>query len=243
MTTVRPKTIYPETWTALTTGADEIDKKLGGGIPLASLTLIEGQSDAGKSVLCQHLAHGSLETGLRVVYYTTENTVRSLLKQMASLGMDVTDFFLMDRLRIHALSVASDETDAAAVAQAILQHMARLPKEFDVVIVDSITSLVTHTDQTKVIDLFAASKGLADQGKTIVLVAHTHAFDEGLLIRLRSLCDAHLRLRLETVGERLVKVLEVAKVRNAERNTGNIVNFDVEPGLGMHIIPISKAKA
>ena len=53
----------------------------------------------------------------------------------------------------------------------------------------------------------------------------------------------HLKLRLEEVGERLVKVLEVSKVRNAERTTGNIISFDVEPGMGMRIIPITKAKA
>ena len=41
-------------------------------------------------------------------------------------------------------------------------------------------------------------------------------------------------------GHLLVKVLEVAKVRGAEMITGNIVSFDVEPGLGMRIIPISK---
>ena len=36
------------------------------------------------------------------------------------------------------------------------------------------------------------------------------------------------------------QVLEVAKVRGAEMSTGNIVSFDVEPMLGMRIIPISK---
>ena len=69
------------------------------------------------------------------------------------------------------------------------------------------------------------------------------SFDEGMLIRVRSLCDAHVRLRLEEVGERLVKIMEVSKVRNAERSTGNIISFDVEPGMGMKIIPITKAKA
>jgi flagellar protein FlaH len=56
------------------------------------------------------------------------------------------------------------------------------------------------------------------------------------------MCDAHLRLRIEEMGDRLMKVLEVAKVRGADKNTGNIVSFDVEPGWGMRIIPISKAK-
>ena len=37
-----------------------LDQKLGGGIPPGSLSLIEGESSAGKSVLCQHLAYSSL---------------------------------------------------------------------------------------------------------------------------------------------------------------------------------------
>jgi flagellar protein FlaH len=45
------------------------------------------------------------------------------------------------------------------------------------------------------------------------------------------------------VGEQLIKVLQVAKIRGAEKTTGNIVSFDVEPGLGMRIVPITKAKA
>ena len=57
------------------------------------------------------------------------------------------------------------------------------------------------------------------------------------------MCDAHLRLRIEEIGNQLVKSLEVAKVRGADRTTGNIVAFDVEPGMGMRIIPITKAKA
>ena len=39
----------------ISTGHPEIDKKLGGGLPIGSLTLIEGQSDAGKSVGCMAL--------------------------------------------------------------------------------------------------------------------------------------------------------------------------------------------
>jgi len=39
----------------LSTGHPEIDKKLGGGIPMGSLILVEGESDAGKSVLCQQI--------------------------------------------------------------------------------------------------------------------------------------------------------------------------------------------
>ncbi len=76
-----------------------------------------------------------------------------------------------------------------------------------------------------------------------MVTMHSYASNEQLLTRLRSICDAHLRLRVEEVGSQLVKVLEVAKVRGATKTTGNIISFDVEPNLGMRIIPITKAKA
>jgi flagellar protein FlaH len=44
----------------LSSGNSEIDKKLGEGIPLGSLTLIEGENDTGKSVLCQQFIYGGL---------------------------------------------------------------------------------------------------------------------------------------------------------------------------------------
>lgn len=49
-----------------------LDGKLGGGIPLGSLTLIEGASAAGKSVLCQHFAYAALMKQSSVAYFTFE---------------------------------------------------------------------------------------------------------------------------------------------------------------------------
>jgi flagellar protein FlaH len=63
------------------------------------------------------------------------------------------------------------------------------------------------------------------------------------MVRLGSMCDAHLRLRIETMGSKIIKILEVCKVRGAEMTTGNIVSFDVEPGWGIKVIPYSKARA
>ena len=228
----------------VSTGSGEIDKKLGGGIPIGSLVLLEGQSDAGKSVVSQHLTRGALTARMSTAYYTTENTVKSLMSQMASLNLDVTDYFLCDRLRVYPLEISNvKESEASRAFQLLIDHFDSLPVRFKVAVVDSLTGLVTHSEDRSVIDFFASCKRLCDQGRTIIAVVHSYAFEERLLIRIRSLCDAHLVLRMEQVGERLVKIMEVAKVRNADQSTGNIISFDVEPGMGMKIIPISKAKA
>ena len=227
----------------ITTGSTEIDKKLGGGIPVGSLVLLEGQSDAGKSVLTQHFTHSTLRDKISVAFYTTENTVKSLLSQMNSLNLDVTDYFLCDRLRIYPIEMTGGNDDTSVAFEDLKRHFDNLPPRFELIIFDSLTGMVAHAEDRGLIDFFAGCKKLCDLGRTIVPIVHSYAFADQMLIRVRSLCDAHLVMKIDQMGDRLVKSMEVAKVRNADQSTGNIISFDVEPGIGMKIIPISKAKA
>lgn len=236
-------TVNGDRLTSITTGSGEVDKKLGGGIPVGSLTLIEGQSGAGKSVLTQQLTSGALISGVKVAYFTTENTVKSLIDQTASLGMEMTDYYLMDRLRIMPVPLLAGDSPPEAMGNALIDIVHDLPPLFSAVMIDSVTNLIVRGSEAQVIEFFSKCKTECDRGRTIFLIAHAHAFNEQFLTRVRSLCDAHLSLKTEAVGETLMKIMEVAKVRGAQKTTGNIVSFDVEPGLGMNIIPVSKAKA
>ncbi len=225
------------------TGVREVDNKLGGGIPLGSLGLIEGHPDAGKSVLSQHLTYGALTLGQTcVAYYTTENTVKSLIEQMNSLSLSALDYLLTDRLRVYPLSLRARLKNTRKPFQCLVEHFMELPERFQVIVVDSLTVLVTHSNPVPLIDFFWACKDLCNAGRSVLLVTHSHAFDVEVLSRISSLCDAHLRLRLEQVGDRFVKIMEVLKVRGAERPTGEIVSFEIEPRVGMRIIPLAKAR-
>lgn len=225
----------------ISTGNGEVDKRIGGGLPRQSLTLVEGQSDAGKSVLVQHLCWGGVTAEEHVTVYTTENTVKSLMRQMDSLGMDLSDYYLLGRMRVLPVHLRSDGPSSGEALQLLYRHMEEA--ETSVIVVDSLTGMLVKASDEEVLDFFAGCKRLCDQGKTIIVCVHSYAFEQHILVRVRSLCDAHLHLRIEQVGEQLVKVLEVAKVRGAERTTGNIVSFDVEPGLGIRLIPVTRAKA
>lgn len=48
----------------VSTGNSELDKKIADGLPLQSLTLIEGENDTGKSVLTQQIMWGAMKQGL-----------------------------------------------------------------------------------------------------------------------------------------------------------------------------------
>ena len=227
----------------ISTGVPEVDEKLGGGIPVGSLCLIEGHSDAGKSVLCQHLTYGTLSSGqASVVYYTTENSVRSLINQMDSLSLNALDHFLADHFRIYPLTFRAYLYDGQKPFAVLTHHFSRLPERFKLIIVDSITLLVSHSNPVSIIDFFSQCKSLCEEDRSIILVAHSYAFEEDMLSRTRSLCDARFRLKLEQIGDRMVKIMEVLKVRGADRPTGDIVSFDIEPKLGMRIIPLAKAR-
>jgi len=227
----------------ISTGHPEIDKKLGGGIPIGSLILIEGESDAGKSVLCQQILWGSLFDNYKVLLFTSENTVRSLVVQMDSLGMDILDHLLMGWLKLYAMKLSKVRLTAAYDTLQIILETIELHKDFDLIIIDSLTPIVSQTGGEEALAYFERCKALCDRGKTIVNVTHTYAFDHDFLIRVCSACDAHFRLLIDKVGDKLVKTLEVAKIRGANLTTGNVLTFDVEPGIGMKIMPISKAKA
>ena len=227
----------------VSTGSTEIDKKMGGGIPEGSLILIEGSSNAGKSVVTQQLIHGALNGGFRCVLYTTENTSRSLFRQMASLSLDVTDFYLLGALNVYPVPAAMSPDAANVAFQKMLRHLAQLQGRFDVVFIDALTSFVSQVPESQTLTFLTSVKEYVDQNMTIFFTMHSHAFEEAMFMRIRSLCDAHLRLRTEEMRDQVMKVLEVAKVRGAEKTTGNIISFDVEPGLGMRIIPVSSAKA
>ena len=220
-----------------------LDEKLGGGIPVGSMTLIEGASSAGKSVLCQHLMYGALKDDHRVACFTSENNTRGLVSQMKSIGMDVSGHLRTNNLLVFPLDEPAIGDDPAALLASAASKMARVPKQQRVVFVDSITNLASISEDSAVIGFFSACKQLCNRGKTVIVVVHSFAFDEKMLIRLRSLCDAHLRLTVENVGAKQVRVLEVSKVLGADHSTGNLISFEVEPSLGMKIIPVSKAKA
>ena len=59
-------------------------------------------------------------------------------------------------------------------------------------------------------------------------------------VRIRSISDAHLNMKKALVRDKYVK--EVIKVHGAGKTPGNLVRFEVHPGYGMKIIPMSFAR-
>ena len=227
----------------LSTGNMEIDKRMANGLPLHSLNLIEGANDTGKSVLTQQIVWGGLNQGFTFSLYTTENTVKSLMSQMESLALDISDRFAWGYLKIYPIHVEGVKMNAGLTKdflKRLMDHI-KLSKD-DVIVVDSFTVFTISSSQEDIFNFFAECKSECDGGKTILITLHQYAFDEDTLIRIRSIADGHIKLKVETVGDRNVNMMEVSKIRGASKASGNVVSFEVQPGYGMKIIPFSSAQ-
>jgi flagellar protein FlaH len=235
---------------ASTTGVREIALALGGGIREGSLVLIEGEAKAGKSVLSQYIAYGVLSSkDSAVAYYTADSSVEQLIAQMDSLSLYINKDFVTDRLRIYSLE-SEDVYHAEKSLQLIVGHISRLPTRFRLVMVDSTTPLMERVETVVKMDFLQACRELCEQQhRSIVLVVDSHVFERKTLLRAYAMSDYYLKLRsddmmLDTgqMDTRVIKILEVTKLRGAERLGQEAIKFEIKPRVGIQILPFVKVR-
>ena len=150
-------TIDQKTLKFISTGSIEMDRKLGGGIPHGTLMLVEGIESSGKSTLVQQLVWSSLKDGELGTLYITEQTIQSLLRQMDSLGLNIRDYFLMNRVQIYPVFVPTGSIDPARLFSELFDHIER-EDSARVIVVDSLTTLVPHVGGTQIQEFFSKCK-------------------------------------------------------------------------------------
>ncbi|MCX7991407.1 MAG: DNA repair protein RadA [Proteobacteria bacterium] len=79
----------------ITTGLNEFDRVLGGGIVPASLTLIGGEPGVGKSTILTQVSNKISENKRKVLYVTAEESTGQLKLRAERLGALSKDFFLI----------------------------------------------------------------------------------------------------------------------------------------------------
>lgn len=231
---------------AVMLGSAELDRIVG-GVPIPSLNLIEGENDSGKSVFVQQLASGALAQGLKVRYVTTETTVKSLVQQMDSLGFNTTPYFVKGVFAvtaIHVKGISWDESVAKNFLHVILSFV-KNRGDADVVVMDSLTYIATHTPTTDLLSFLSELRNYVDiRGRLVAITLHPFAFEKELLIRIRSVCDGHVNFSIKILpSKEIARSLEITKLKGADRAQDNAACFKVEPGVGIRVLPFSAVKA
>ncbi|MBM3943782.1 MAG: hypothetical protein FJ316_12915 [SAR202 cluster bacterium] len=224
------------------TGRPDIDQPLGGGISWGSLVLVEGAHATGKTVLGQHLAWDALRQGAAVAYYSAEDPSPSLLSRSAALGLDMLDYFLLDRLRIYPLRRDNTAPPQEALDQ-LLRHISNLPSEFRLVVVDSLGGVTPRLPRAALAQLLAQCLQLCADGRIVALSPAPNPALRDLLWPLPADC-VWLRLSLATVtAGKVFRRLEMAQPGQHPEWLPPSVIFDVEPNLGIRVVPLRQCQA
>jgi len=224
----------------------ELDRRIG-GIPLPSLTLIEGPNNSGKSVIVQQLSWSALNSGYNVVYITSEETPKGLISHMEELSWKVLDYYLIGQFRITALHIRGIKWNSEVSRFYLLglqNFINRLIEKYKIFVIDSLTYLITYAIEQDILEFFSELRNLVDlKDATFFVTIHPYAVEEDMLIRIRSISDGHFLLSIKHFHNRNVMVLNVAKLRGASRTSDSIVSFDVDPVMGIKVLPFSFARA
>jgi flagellar protein FlaH len=220
------------------TGNEELDRRIS-GVPHPSSIIIEGEHGVGKTVFAGQIAYGFLQSGLKVVFVTTEALSYDLIVKLRGVKIHLVDTFLEGRLRVVPVNVKRFSwlsRQAEGLLTRLLEYVRGVA--VDCIIVDSLSVMATYVGERVLLDFLRSLRQLQDRGRTVVLTVHPPTFDEALLTEVRSMVDVYFRIKSVSIGGRRLKSLE--RIKNTGGFVGSdIVSFDVDPALGLRVVPLS----
>jgi KaiC/GvpD/RAD55 family RecA-like ATPase len=84
----------------ISTGVDELDRKLSGGYPFNKATIIIGTAGSGKTIFGIHFIHKNCLEGRKCMIIATEETPEDILYQAEILGHDLAPYYESGQLKI-----------------------------------------------------------------------------------------------------------------------------------------------
>ena len=73
---------------------DGFAQRFGKAIPDGSLVFMEGKEGTGKSIFCQRFCYSFLKNGFTCSYVSTQFTIKSFLRQTASVGYNARNYLM-----------------------------------------------------------------------------------------------------------------------------------------------------
>lgn len=93
----------------VSTGIEELDRKLSGGYPVNKTTLITGVAGSGKTIYGIHFLHRNCVEGRKCLMIATEETPEDILYQAQLLGHDIKPYYESGQLVIESIFESRSE--------------------------------------------------------------------------------------------------------------------------------------
>jgi circadian clock protein KaiC len=188
----------------ISTGIPQLDSMLGGaGYYRGSSVLVSGTAGSGKSSLAAHFVAAACERGERCVYFAFEEPQDQIVRNMASIGIDLEPWLRQGNLTVRAArpTLYGLEGHLAGMHHAIRKAQPQ------VVVMDPIGTFLSMSDSTDVkallVRLLDFLKARNITGLFTSLTSSAASSVEQTAVGISSLMDTWLLLRdFELAGER-----------------------------------------
>jgi flagellar protein FlaH len=226
-------------------GVPELDRDLGGGIPVPSLISIEGEYGSGKTVFVQQIVYAMLKSGLRVYVVSSETTVKEYLSMMESVKLDAYNYYLSGQLNIYPLHIEGgrwNEFLSSFFLRVTANFLELKKRHYDVVVIDSLSVLTVNTPPHEFLTFVTRMKNLVSDGKTVVVTFHPEFLSEESIMKLRASSDVYLVLKNTSISGIDVKLLRIVKLWGVSGERKSSITLEINPQIGLRVMPLSGVK-
>jgi circadian clock protein KaiC len=197
------------------TGSDELDALLGGGLVVGTNTLIMGPSGVGKTTVSVRCMLSSLNDGEKAAFYLFDEGLSTFLARNAALGMDLRPHIASGNLRIR-------HVDPAELSPGEFTQMVRDAVEVEevkFVVIDSLNAYLQAMpgERYLTLQMHEMLSYLNQKGITTTLVLGEHGLMGPLErdVDLSYLSDTTVLLRFFESDGKLRRAITVVKSRTA----------------------------
>jgi circadian clock protein KaiC len=204
---------------ALSSGNQELDTLLGGGLHGGTSNLLMGPAGSGKSTLATMFAHAAANCGERVNFYTFDESAHILLERARQMGIELDSQMAAGRISLRQLDPA--QVSPGELANSVMQSVKQ--DNVKVVVLDSLNGYVSAMPNEEYLELHLHEllTYLNQQGVVTIMVLAQHGLvgPSGTSLDVSYLADTVILTRyFEALGA-VKKAISVIKKRSGAHET------------------------
>jgi len=215
---------------------DGFAERFGRDIPNGSLVFLEGKEGTGKSIFCQRFCYSFLKNGHTCSYISTQFTIKSFLRQTASVNYNVRRHLISGKFFFISTEVMLAETLPKTT---FLEGLLTCKKLFDsdIIFIDSLSTLLKESlNKDNLVDLTSFFNRLTGSGKIIILTANPNEWSKEIHGSFQMISDIHFKVTRESMpGIGVVHNIYLQKFNGACHRYEPLTTFSVRPSLGLTI--------
>lgn len=199
----------------MSTGVDELDQLLGGGIERGTVTFITGPTGVGKTTTGTHVLSEAAEQGDRSILYLFEESPETFVHRSESLGLPVRklrDEGLLELEMVEPLALSAEEF--ARMVQSQVEE-----RDVDLVMIDGLDGYrvsIQGDDAALTRKLHAVARYLKNMNVSVLIIDETErvtGIPRATSANVSYIADNILLLNYFEIGGELRKVVGVLKKR------------------------------